>query len=377
MEAYYEQILSTLQRRTEVSDEEIRKEIDRLLAGARTLSLEEREEARRKLWHRLRGYGELEELLEDGQVTEVMINGSQAVYYEKEGRLYRWNRVLHEEELGELVLRMVGGANRMVNTLSPIADARLADGSRVNVVLPPASLIGPVVTIRRFPRRLTAQQLVETGMLCEDLMQMLLTAVRNKRNLFISGATGSGKSTLLGALTEGIAASERVITIEDTAELQPVGCPNLIRLEAQLQGERSTITIRDLIRAALRMRPDRIIVGEVRGEEVIDLLQAMNTGHAGSLSTGHAGSPTEVLGRLETMFLMGMDMPVTAIRRQIASAIDFIVQLARMQDGSRRVTQIAALRDQGDGRIDLQTLAEYDHSRRNWVEFAERAEWGF
>lgn len=377
MEAYYEQILSSLQRRTEVSDEEIREEIDRLLAVAKDVSLEERERLRQKLWHRVRGYGELEELLEDRQVTEVMINGSQAVYYEKEGRLYRWNRVLAEAELGELVLRMVGGANRMVNTLSPIADARLADGSRVNVVLPPASLIGPVVTIRRFPQRLTARQLVESGMLREDIMQQLLRAVKNKRNLFISGATGSGKSTLLGALTEGIDERERLITIEDTAELQPVGCPNLIRLEAQLQGERSTITIRDLIRAALRMRPDRIIVGEVRGEEVIDLLQAMNTGHAGSISTGHAGSPTEVLGRLETMFLMGMEMPITAIRRQIASAIDIIVQLARMQDGSRKVTQITALHDQGDGRIDLETLVEYDIDREDWIEYGERTQWGF
>ncbi|MDD7267562.1 MAG: ATPase, T2SS/T4P/T4SS family [Lachnospiraceae bacterium] len=373
---YYDRILQKLQQYTEVTDEQIGREIDELLAAADELTLEEREEERGRLWNRLRGFGEVEELLADPEVTEVMINGSEAVFYEKNGCLYRWNREIEAESLRELVLRMVGGANRMVNTLSPIADARLPDGSRVNVVLPPASLIGPVVTIRRFGEPLPASRLVEYGMLSEDLMAALLDRVAMKRNFFISGATGSGKSTLLGGLAEGIPQSERIITIEDTAELRLRHCPNLVRLEAQLQGERSRITIRELIRTALRMRPDRIIVGEVRGEEVIDLLQAMNTGHAGSLSTGHAGSPIEVLGRLETMFLMGMEMPVSAIRRQIASAIDIIIQVARQQDGSRRVTEIARVGEWREQGIELETLVYFDSRRREWILEKEVSEWG-
>jgi pilus assembly protein CpaF len=314
---------------------------------ARSLNAREKGAVIRRLFHSFRGLDVLQPLLDDPAITEIMVNGHEDIFVEKEGEMFRTGlRFDSEERLEHIIQTIVGKVNRSVNTSSPIADARLPDGSRVHVVLPPVSLRGPIVTIRKFPPSpLSMDDLLERGTITPEAAEFLRRAVRARCNMFISGGTGAGKTTLLNALSQSIPEQERVITIEDSAELQMTNIPNLVRMEtrnANAEGK-GRISIRDLIRASLRMRPDRIIVGEVRGAEAADMLQAMNTGHAGSLCTGHGNSCRDMLHRLETMVLMDSAIPLYAVRQQIASAIDILVHLSRLRDRSRRVMEICEL----------------------------------
>ena len=350
----------------ELQDEEVRALIDEeILRQSREsyLLLEEKLQMQRELFNAMRRLDILQELIEDPEVTEIMVNGPEDIFIEKKGRLFRWNRKFSSRiQLEDVVQQIVSFCNRSVSRASPIADARLADGSRVNIVLDPIALNGPVVTIRRFPAEpVRIAQLTAWGSVTPEAVDFLKDAVKAGYNIFVSGGTGSGKTTFLNALSEFIPETARIITIEDNAELQLDRVQNLVTMEARmanLEGERE-ITIRDLIRTALRMRPDRIIVGEVRGAEAIDMLQAMNTGHDGSLSTGHANSPRDMLSRLETMVLMGMDLPLAAIRRQIASGVDLIVHLGRLRDGSRKVLEIVETDGIRVGEICLHSLFEF------------------
>ena len=350
----------------ELQDEEVRALIDEeILRQSRKsyLLLEEKLQMQRELFNAMRRLDILQELIEDPEVTESMVNGPEDIFIEKKGRLFRWNRKFSSRiQLEDVVQQIVSFCNRSVSRASPIADARLADGSRVNIVLDPIALNGPVVTIRRFPAEpVRIAQLTAWGSVTPEAVDFLKDAVRAGYNIFVSGGTGSGKTTFLNALSEFIPETARIITIEDNAELQLDRVQNLVTMEARmanLEGERE-ITIRDLIRTALRMRPDRIIVGEVRGAEAIDMLQAMNTGHDGSLSTGHANSPRDMLSRLETMVLMGMELPLAAIRRQIASGVDLIVHLGRLRDGSRKVLEIVETDGIREGEICLHSLFEF------------------
>ena len=350
----------------ELQDEEVRALIDEeILRQSREsyLLLEEKLQMQRELFNAMRRLDILQEHIEDPEVTETMENGPEDIFIEKKGRLFRWNRKFSSRiQLEDVVQQIVSFCNRSVSRASPIADARLADGSRVNIVLDPIALNGPVVTIRRFPAEpVRIAQLTAWGSVTPEAVGFLKDAVRAGYNIFVSGGTGSGKTTFLNALSEFIPETARIITIEDNAELQLDRVQNLVTMEARmanLEGERE-ITIRDLIRTALRMRPDRIIVGEVRGAEAIDMLQAMNTGHDGSLSTGHANSPRDMLSRLETMVLMGMDLPLAAIRRQIASGVDLIVHLGRLRDGSRKVLEIVETDGIREGEICLHSLFEF------------------
>lgn len=350
----------------ELQDEEVRALIDEeILRQSREsyLLLEEKLQMQRELFNAMRRLDILQELIEDPEVTEIMVNGPEDIFIEKKGRLFRWNRKFSSRiQLEDVVQQIVSFCNRSVSRASPIADARLADGSRVNIVLDPIALNGPVVTIRRFPAEpVRIAQLTAWGSVTPEAVDFLKDAVKAGYNIFVSGGTGSGKTTFLNALSEFIPETARIITIEDNAELQLDRVQNLVTMEARmanLEGERE-ITIRDLIRTALRMRPDRIIVGEVRGAEAIDMLQAMNTGHDGSLSTGHANSPRDMLSRLETMVLMGMDLPLAAIRRQIASGVDLIVHLGRLRDGSRKVLEIVETDGIREGEICLHSLFEF------------------
>ena len=362
---------------TGISDEALYERIDRALTlwgRSRRLSLKEKESFRKQLFDSFRGMDILQPLLDDDSVTEIMVNGTQSIYLERGSQMQRWNRSFTEREpLDDVIQVMEASVNRLVNTASPIADLRLADGSRVNIVLPPVAPEGPVMTIRKFFRDpLTMEKLLELGSLTEPAAEYLRTAVRCGCNIFISGGTGSGKTTFLNALSAFIPAEERVITIEDSLELQLQGLPNLVRLEtrtANLEGE-NRITIRDLIRTALRMRPNRIVVGEVRGEEALDMLQAMNTGHSGSLSTGHANSARNMLSRLETMALMGGELPLTAIRSQIASALDLTVHLGRLPGGKRCVLSVDEILGMEGGEIRIEPVFRYE--REGGLVFAGR-----
>ena len=311
----------------------------------------------------------MQELTDDPKVTEIMINGYDHIFLERAGRLYRWEKSFEsKEKLEDVIQQIVAKCNRTVNEASPIVDARLENGSRVNIVLPPVALNGPIVTIRRFPEKpFLMDDLMRFGAINEETVGFLRKLVIAGYNIFISGGTGSGKTTFLNALSDFIPKDERIITIEDSAELQIVGVDNLVRLEtrnANVEGC-SEITIRDLIKSSLRMRPDRIIVGEVRGAEAIDMVQALNTGHDGSLSTGHANSAVDMLARLETMILMGMDLPIPAIRGQLASGIDIIVHLGRLRDKSRKVLEIAEVLGYMDGEIKLQSLYRFIEEGEN------------
>ena len=339
-----------LEQTREVKDEEIYRQIDDLIleeARERYVSLSRKEALRTELFNSVRKLDVLQELIDDDSVTEIMVNGTEGIFLERDGRLYLWEkRITDKEKLEDMVQQIAGRCNRIVNESIPVADARLEDGSRVNLVLPPVALNGPVITIRRFPDNpISMERLVELKAVTEEAVFFLKQLVMAGYNIFISGGTGSGKTTFLNALSDFIPKEERIITIEDNAELQIRGVQNLVRLEArQMNTEgKHQVTIRDLIKASLRMRPDRIIVGEVRGEEALDMIQAMNTGHDGSLSTGHGNSPKDMLSRLETMVLMGLELPLPAIRRQIASAIDVMVHLGRMRDRSRKVLEILEL----------------------------------
>ncbi len=334
-----------------------------MYANVQLLSLEQRAEFARHLFHSFRKLDVLQDLLDDDTITEIMINGPDRIFYEKEGRLHRWEEgTLSEEKLADVIQQIVGTANRTVNEAQPIVDARLADGSRVNVVLSPVSLDGSALSIRKFPKApMTLERLIGLDALPAEVADFLILLVKAGYNIFVSGGTGSGKTTFLNALSEHIPADQRVVTIEDSAELQLRSVENLVRLETR-NGNGSgakEISIRDLIRTALRMRPDRIIVGEVRGAETLDMLQSMNTGHDGSLSTGHANSIEDMLARLETMMLMAMDLPMEAIRRQIASGIDILVHLGRLRDKSRKLLRIAEVDGICQGQIVLRTLYQF------------------
>lgn len=369
VEEIKERVLMQLDITRENEEERLFEVIDREIsdyAREKVLPLSKRCRLRVQIFHSLRRLDVLQELLDRDDITEIMVNGAGKIFYEKGGEIHLWNQHFSStEKLEDIIQQMVGNNNRMINTAQPIADTRLADGSRVNVVLPPVALDGPVVTIRKFPRRpLGMAELLAGGSIGEECVSLLEQLVRAGYNIFISGGTGSGKTTFLNALSGFIPESERVITIEDSAELQLQGIPNLVRLETRNAGIEGNleITIRELIRTALRMRPDRIIVGEVRGAECLDMLQAMNTGHDGSLSTGHANSCRDMLNRMETMVLMGMELPLPAIRAQIASGIDIMVHLGRLRDKSRRVLSIMELNGVKGGGICLNPLYEFVES---------------
>lgn len=343
-----QQVLEKLDYSREVSDEELLRILEELLAGMRLeteLTEAESRQLKKDVFNSLRRMDILQELLDDESVTEIMVNGASDLFIEREGRLSRYEGSFESErKLLDIAQQMAAGSNRRINEACPITDTRLPCGSRVNIVLPPVALNGPVITIRKFAKEsMTMEQLIAFGALTEEAAEFLRQLVKARYNIFISGGTGSGKTTFLNVLSNDIPRDERVVTIEDSAELQIKNIPNLVRLEvksANVEGNHA-VEIRDLIRASLRMRPDRIIVGEVRGEEAIDMLQAMNTGHDGSLSTGHANSCEDLLSRLETMVLLASEIPLLAARKQIASAIDIIVHLGRLRDKSRRVLEIS------------------------------------
>ena len=365
-EQLHARILEELDLTREVEDEELTKIIHQVLkeAGEREyISLNQRTVLGQELFNAFRKLDLLQEFLEDEEITEIMINGTQNIFYEKDGRLYQSEkRFLSKEKLEDVIQQIAAGSNRLVNEASPIVDARLSDGSRVNVILAPVALNGPIVTIRKFPKEaVTMKQLIKWNSVSKEVAGILAIYVAAGYNIFISGGTGSGKTTFLNALSQYIPKDERIITIEDNAELKILGVANLVSLEARNANAEGTgeVTIRDLIKSALRMRPTRIIVGEVRSAEAIDMLQALNTGHDGSLSTGHANSPKDMLSRLETMVLMGMELPLPAIRRQIASGIDLIIHLGRLRDKSRKVLEVTEILDYENGEILLQPIYSF------------------
>lgn len=352
----------------DLSDEEIRSHIrERLLneGHEHAIPLQERLAMEQRIFNSLRKLDVLQELLEDDEITEIMVNGPDNIFIEKAGKLYRSPlRFSSAEKLSDVIQQIAAERNKIVNESSPIVDTRLSDGSRINIILPPVSLNEGIITIRRFPKDpVTMKKLLEFGSISPEIVEFLKILVRARYNIFISGGTGSGKTTFLNALTEFIPKSERVITIEDSAELQLIGIDNLVRLEARdrnLEGNLE-VTIRDLVRASLRMRPDRIIVGECRGAEALEVLQASNTGHDGSMSTGHANSARDMLSRLEVMVLMGsVELPVAAIRSQIASGIDILVHLGRLADRSRKLLEISEIMGLEDGEIVTSTIFKYD-----------------
>lgn len=366
-ELLYEKVMLRLDMTRETGEEELQEIILTVLEEAAEeefLPLNEKIRISRELFNAFRRLDILQDLIEDESITEIMVNGTENIFYEKGGRLYRTDRhFISEERLCDVIQQIVGETNRYVNELSPVVDARLKDGSRVNVVLKPVAVNGPIMTIRKFPSEaVTMEQLIRWGSLTREAAEFVERLVEAKYNIFVSGGTGAGKTTFLNAMSDYIPKEERIITIEDNAELQIHGVENLVRLEARganPEGE-GAVTIRDLIRSALRMRPDRIIVGEVRGEETVDMISsAMLNGHSGSMSTGHANNPIDMLHRLETMMMMGIDLPLQAIQRQIASALDVIIHLGRLRDKSRRVLQIEEVLGYSDGRIITGTLYEF------------------
>lgn len=355
-----------------MEDQEIYRQIDDLILEEtrnRYVSLRRKEALRTELFNSIRKLDILQELIDDDSVTEIMVNGTEGIFLERNGRLLCWEKkITSKEKLEDMVQQIAGRCNRIVNESVPVADARLSDGSRVSLVLPPVALNGPVITIRRFPKNpIHMDRLVELGAVTTEAVAFLRALVRSGYNIFISGGTGSGKTTFLNALSDFIPKEERIITIEDNAELQIQGAENLVRLEARQANTegKNSVTIRDLIKASLRMRPDRIVVGEVRGEEALDMIQSMNTGHDGSLSTGHANSPRDMLSRLETMILMAMELPLSAIRRQIASAVDILIHLGRMRDRSRKVMEIVEITgyDRASGEITERTLFQLEETK--------------
>ena len=362
-----QRILAELDMSQEIDDMEVRRLVDQCIMeykGTTELPLPARIKLRKELFNTVRRMDVLSEFLEDESVTEIMINGYDNIFIERSGRVYKVDQTFeNEERLASIIQQIVAGCNRIVNEAVPIVDARLADGSRVNVVLPPISLNGPTMTIRKFPKeKMTMERLIEVGALSEDAAEFLKRLVKARYNIFVSGGTGAGKTTFLNALSDYIPQQERVITIEDSAELQLKNVVNLVRLESRNSNVEGTnaVTIRELIKSSLRMRPDRVIVGEVRDAAAIDMLAAMNTGHDGSLSTGHANSSGDMITRLESMVLMGMELPLEAVRRQIASAVDVIIHLGRLRDGSRKVLEIAEVTGMREGLVELHTIYEFE-----------------
>ena len=366
-EQLHARILEELDMTREIEDEELTELIYRVLQEASSeeyLSLSRKTELGKELFNAFRKLDLLQEFLEDEGITEIMINGTRSIFFERDGRIHKSDkRFLSKEKLEDVIQQIVASSNRLVNEASPIVDARLADGSRVNVVLEPVAVNGPIVTIRKFGKdAITMDQLIAWNSISKEISDFLAALVAAGYNIFISGGTGSGKTTFLNALSQYIPKDERIITIEDNAELKLQDIPNLVSLEARNPNVEGTgaVTIRDLIKSALRMRPDRIIVGEVRGAEAIDMLQALNTGHDGSLSTGHANSTADMLARLETMVLMGMNLPLPAIQRQIASDIDIIVHLGRLRDKSRKLLEVSEVLGYENGQICLQSVYKYE-----------------
>lgn len=355
---------------SDISDEELMQLIDDsllILCKEMMLPVLQREYLRKSVFNSMRRFGILQELLEDDSITEIMVNGYKHIFIERDGKIVQWKKCFAaRSELEDVAQRIAAWSNRMVNETEPILDTRLGDGSRVNIVLNPISIDGPTITIRKFyDTPITIERLIKLGSITKEAALFMRDAVMARYNIFVSGGTGSGKTTFLNALSNYIPEDERIITVEDSAELQINdinGAPrNLVRLEtrnANMEGK-NEITIRDLIKSCLRMRPDRIVVGEIRGAEAIDMLQAMNTGMEGSLSTGHSNSAKDMLNRIETMVLMGMDMPVSAIRSQIGSAIDIIVHLGRLRDKSRKVLQIVEITGCRNNEIIVNPLYEF------------------
>jgi len=353
---------------SQISDEELQEQVEQIAAqkiGGAYCPIDQRVSIVEQVYSSIRGFGLLDSIMKDDTITEVMINGPDHIFIEQDGRLFRLEKKFESQRrLEDIIQRIVGLAGREVNQANPICDTRLPDGSRVNVVLPPIALCGPTVTIRKFSKTpMTIEKLIEYGSLTQEIADKLKILVQAKYNIFISGGTGSGKTTFLNALSNYIPGDERVITIEDSAELQIAHIENLVSLETRNANASGAgqITIRDLIKSSLRMRPERIIVGEVRGGEALDMLQAMNTGHDGSLSTGHANSPEDMLSRLETMVLQGASgLPLEAIRQQIASAVDIIIHLSRLRDKSRKTMEITEVVGYENGEIILNPLYVFE-----------------
>ena len=361
---------------SKLSDEELSDEIEQIVdeqTRDRYFPINEKVQIAQQVYSSIRGFGILDSIISDDAITEIMINGPDEIFIEKAGKLHKINeRFESQKRLEDIIQRIVGLAGREVNQSNPICDTRLPDGSRVNVVLPPVALCGPTMTIRKFSKTpMTIGKLIQYGSITEEIAQKLEILVRSKYNIFISGGTGSGKTTFLNALSNYIPKDERVITIEDSAELQITGIENLVSMETRNSNTSGVgeITIKDLIKTSLRMRPERIIVGEVRGEEALDMLQAMNTGHDGSLSTGHANSTEDMLSRLETMVLQGSaGLPLPAIRQQIASAIDIIIHLSRLRDKTRKTIEISEVVGYTDDHIVLNPLYVFKEDENTTLE---------
>lgn len=369
MDEYRKCVIEKTDLSREISEDDLYGIIDDvILEKGRSvyIPIEEKIILRKKIYDSIKGFDVLQDIIEDDDVTEIMINGPDNIFIEREGKITRYNGSFSSgDRMVDIIRQIVSKVNRRVNEASPIVDTRLSDGSRVNVVLNPVALDGPAVTIRKFPKEvISMEKLIELKSLDKDVAEWLRMLVISGYNIFISGGTGSGKTTFLNALSGFIPKDERIITIEDSAELQIKGIDNMVRLEVRQENDEGEngVTIRELIRAALRMRPSRIIVGEVRGEEALDMLQAMNTGHDGSLSTGHANGTKDMLTRLETMVLMGVDMPVSAIRGQIAAGIDIIIHLGRLRDKSRRVLEIVEILGYEGGEILINPLYRFNET---------------
>lgn len=359
-----------------LDDDELKEKIEELLQSktqGEYLTISERVDIVNQVYSSFRGFGLLDSIIDDETITEVMINGPEDIFIERDGRVYKLDKSFESaENLQNVIQRIVGLAGREVNQSNPICDTRLPDKSRVNVVLPPLALCGPTMTIRKFSKTpMTIEKLIEYGSITPEVSKFLERLVKAKYNILVSGGTGSGKTTFLNALSNFIPKDERIITIEDSAELQIVNIENLVSMEtrnANASGE-GLVTIRDLIKTSLRMRPERIIVGEVRGGEALDMLQAMNTGHDGSLSTGHANSTEDMLSRLETMVLQGASgLPLEAIRQQIASAVDIIIHLSRLRDKSRKTMEITEVLGYENGQIKLNPLYVFEEDEKNTLE---------
>ena len=361
---------------SQLSDEQLTAEIENIVeeqTRGQYLSIQSRVDLVQQVYSSIRGFGLLDSIISDDTITEVMINGPDNIFIEKSGKLTKLDSSFESQRrLEDIIQRIVGMAGREVNQANPICDTRLPDGSRVNVVLPPISLCGPILTIRKFSKKpMTIEKLIEYGSITREIADKLELLVKAKYNIFISGGTGSGKTTFLNALSNYIPKDERVITIEDSAELQITGVDNLVSLETRNANASGAgeVSIRDLIKSSLRMRPERIVVGEVRGGEALDMLQAMNTGHDGSLSTGHANSTEDMLSRLETMVLQGASgLPLEAIRHQIGSAIDIIIHLSRLRDKSRKTMEITEVVGYKDGEIILNPLYVFQEDEHSTLE---------
>jgi len=363
-----EKLINSIDLTQEISDAQLQEMISEMVMrefSAGLMGVHEKMQMCRELFNSIRGMDVLQEMLEDDSITEIMVNGPEDIFVEREGMLYRYAGAFSsKEKLEDIVQSVAAKTNKRINEASPVMDARLKDGSRINIVLEPIAIGGPVITIRKFPKKaIDVNALISMGTMTDEAAGFLRRLIEAKYNIFISGGTGTGKTTMLNALSGFIPPEERIVTIEDSAELRIENSPDLVRLECRqknTEGE-NAVSIRDLIRTSLRMRPDRIIVGEVRGAEALDMLQAMNTGHEGSLSTGHANSVQDMLSRLEVMAMMsGEDIPLAAIRRQISSAIDIMIHLERMRNGQRKLVSISQIEGITDGEIITSPIFEYD-----------------